>query len=175
MNTALRRWIVFLIHRAIAQVGMNLAYESRFDRLFYRPRATGHVDYIIRWMRAAEGASQKLAGKHFGVRGNWEHPAFRMEMLPRRHLVAACGETQSRVLDVLESLKRGRFHIPRPDRGRVIHLGPDEGFVGDNQRLGVLAPGSAGQGLHDPEALRARLRHRFGVGREGVERVEGHA
>ena len=126
-------------------------------------------------MRAAEGASQKLAGKHFGVRGNWEHPAFRMQMLPRRHLVAACGETQSRVLDVLESLKRGRFHIPRPDRGRVIHLGPDEGFVGDNQRLGVLAPGSAGQGLHDPEALRARLRHRFGVGREGVERVKSHA
>ena len=98
-----------------------------------------------------------------------------MEVLLRGHTVRTGRDTKRRILDRLQTSKRGRAGIAGPGGGGEIYLGANENLVGVDQRLLVLAPIGAGQGLHHLEPLGRRLRQRRRVVREGEEGVQGQA
>ena len=115
-----------------------------------------------------QGAGKVLAGQQLGVVSDRKYLTFRVEMVSRRHLVAACGQAERRILDALQALKRRVLDITSPYRSSIIDLRSDKGLVGDKHGVGVLAPGSAGKSFQDLESLSSSLRNLTGVRREGV-------
>jgi hypothetical protein len=69
--------------------------------------------------------------------------------------VAACDQAHSSILNELEFFHVRRLAIWVPDSGSVTHHRLNQGLVSDEERLLVMAPGSAADSLQEVEALRA--------------------
>ena len=91
-------------------------------------------------MIRAERTRQVLRRKHINMIKDRHHLRLRMEVVIRGQLMATCDETESCILNCLETLDRRGLDVGGPNGGCIVHFGPDERFVGDEERLRVLAP-----------------------------------
>ena len=105
-----------------------------------------------------------IDGKNLGLR---------VKMVLRGHLQRPSGDPEGRILDLLEFDYSRVGDIGEPDGSSVVEKGADEGFVGDEEGLLLLAPGGTSNDLKDSESILGSVSYAgdvVGVGELGVER-----
>ena len=84
----------------------------------------------------------------FGDRHNF---GFTKKMVNLGTGVAASGDTQRTILDLLQLFDLGRGSVRGPDGGSVVEFRLDVGLVGLHQRLLWATPPSSGDGTEDAQ------------------------
>ena len=99
-----------------------------------------------------EGAGKELGAEEGEVVVDREGEGFGVKMVNGTHLHAAGGYAEGRILDALEFQNGGRGSVGEPNWGSVGEQGANEGLVGDEEGLFLLAPRGASKSTEDVEA-----------------------
>ena len=94
---------------------------------------------------------QKLGREETKVIGDGEDMSLGVKMVDGCRLMTAENESETAVLDPLETKDRRRRIVRKCDWGRVVDDGPDELFVCHQKTLFVLAERRIGKGAEDAE------------------------
>ena len=106
-------------------------------------------------MVRVKGAGQELGTKQVEVVVDGENLNFGVKMGYVCHQEAPGDSPQGLVLNDLEGLNAGRAGVGEPDGSRVGENRLNEGLIGKEQGLFLVAPRGASQGLDDVQPLRA--------------------
>ena len=95
-----------------------------------------------------------------------------MKMVHGGHLQRPNGNTEGRVLDLLEFFNSRGLDIGEPDGCGVCEEGSDQGFVSGDEGFLLLAPGGASEGFENAESFAGICGYVGDVGGEGEVGVE---
>ena len=102
-------------------------------------------------MGGDKAAGEELGREKGKVIFDWEDGCLCVKVLSTGHLHAASRYAEGRVLESLQSIDVVGFDVGEPGRGRICDEGSNEGFIGDDEGLFLLAPVRASKSTEDVE------------------------
>ena len=125
---------------------------ARLEGVFLVSTTGRAFDGLIRRMAITQRARQVLRCQHINMVLDWQDFCLRMEMRFRSQFMASCDESESSVLDGLETANGRGFGVWRPDWCCIVQFCPYERFVSHEKCFGILSPRRARECLNYFEA-----------------------